>query len=133
MTSWKWSCRAAILVFPTVPMHSIELIGNRTNLIRKHHLTSQRLNLKYPCAFLQFTHPRQVNGYFFIVGNFPCLLKSYVHIHYSSEHQMNTINIRRTRPQHIYNKWQSAHSEIWRNIYALHTHIPSSCTVSHCL
>ncbi len=80
------------------------------------------LNLKYPCAFLQCKHPRHVNGYFFNVGNFPCLLKSYVHIHYSSEHQMNMINIRRTRPQHIYNKWQSAHSEIWRNIYALYTH-----------
>lgn len=70
-----------------IPWRSIELIGNHLILMRKHYLTVLTLLFLYLKS--QCKRPKHLNGYLFKVGNVPLLIKSYVHLHYSSEYQIS--------------------------------------------
>lgn len=107
---WNWSKVKPSRRHIGIPQYSHTFYWINRKSYKLNEKTSPNksafLILKYPCAFLQCKLAGLVNSYYLKIKNrnFPCLLKRYLHIHYSSEHQMNMINIRRTRSQHIYRK-----------------------------
>lgn len=72
-----------MLVFPSIPSHSIELRGNHLILLRKHYLTSQHFYILLECT--RSKRPKYLNGYLFNVLKEDFYL---LHLYYSSVYQL---------------------------------------------